>query len=199
MIAVTMVLLLTGYVSKAQENTTISLPTTKVKVAVIETSAKTTFNSTPSGLVVVNSTLYPKGKVRGLQWPTTRPKFEIHHRTSGDTLYLKTPEKFSPAILGLSTYKEEILNTIEIPSGITVIVKNSEVLHFENYFARVNVQQGSLITGKDLPKNDIGHLIFNAGAILKINEKKDVQRYELNGAGHLFLQLNAEEIFVNLN
>ncbi len=191
-------LLLPGFVSKAQEKTTISLPATKVKVVVIETSAKTNLKSTSSGYVVVNSTLNQKGKVRGLSWPSNRPEFDILRRTSGDTLYIKTPERFSPAIVGVSTYSEEILNTIDIPTGIAVVVKKSEELHFENYFAWVQVQNGLLVTGSDLPKNDIGQLLCNAGAMLKVNERKDLQVYEFNGTGHLFIHLNADEIILNL-
>ncbi|TVQ09630.1 MAG: hypothetical protein EA361_15180 [Bacteroidetes bacterium] len=169
-----------------------------VNVVVIETSSKTNLRSTSSQLVSINSQININGKVRGFQNPSARPDFLITHKVSSDTLYIVTPERFFPTIIGVSSYREEISNTIEIPFEKKVIVKIADILHFDSYFNYIRVERARVVSGSELKKANIDRLYCNAKVALIINDRKDIQVYEFNGIGASNISLNGNRIKLTL-
>ena len=168
-----------------------------IKTVVIETSALTRLKT--SSEIKVSSSLKSEGKIYGFQIPSVRPAFQLSKKISGDTLYIQTPKIFSPSTIGVSTYQENITNTIEIPFGITVILIQAESLEILDFPSNLQIKEARKVVGSALQKKDISRLECLATIGLTLNGKKGMQAYEINHLGRSTISIHAEEISLTLN
>lgn len=187
-------LLVIPFLVIAQKKTTLSLNIKSVEVVILKCSSKTVLKSVKSEQLNVTSEMNIYGKVWGFQSPSKRPEFLIQYTISNDTLYIETPKVFAPATIGVSTYKEEINSTLEIPFDKKVIVKHADLLHFNSYFNQVVVNRANVITGFELRKEGLARLYCHAKETLFINNRNDIQVYEFNGVGTSSIYLTGDEI-----
>jgi len=124
----------TGFTTLPAQNlkADFSVPAGQFKVVLLQLSGNSVVQGSGSDEVRVKSSLFTRGKIWGWRFPADRPPFKVTHHYSGDTLYISTPGRFSPGIIGISTYSESLENTISIPSGKKLIIQGTGNLSIED-------------------------------------------------------------------
>ena len=140
-----------------------------VNVIVLESKDQSSIQHSSRDQVRINSYLFKKGKILGFKSPSERPKFEIECNISNDTLYLSSPDKYSPLVVGINTYAERIETNFEIPAKIKVIVKNANELVINDLFKSIQVNHSDKIIYNNLQKSEIARMICIANESQIIN------------------------------
>lgn len=185
----------TGFAQKTV--TQISKSLTGIHVIVLNLSGNTSVQASATDEIKIKSYLQQKGDVWGWKSPNTRPAFQIMERISNDTIYITTPLIFSPNTIGISTYAENIENTIMIPGGKKIFVVHSDNLLVEDEMEHLNVKNTDDIT-VIIRKAEVKLLKCNARATLQINSIEHSKSYELNGLGSHIYNLTANKIKLKL-
>ena len=185
----------TGFAQKTK--TEFSKSARAVKVIVFSLTGNSSIQASANDEVKIKSFLQSKGDVWGWKSPDKRPEFKISDRISGDTLFVTTPQVYSPNTIGINTYSENIDNTIMVPEGKKVYVKHSEKLTLEDEMEYVDVNNTNELN-VSIPKSGVRLLKCNAADDLKINSKENSKSYELNGLGTHTYSLAARQITLNL-
>lgn len=181
----------------AQAKTELSMPMTGIHVVVLDLTGNTSIQSTIKDEIKIKSFLQSKGKIWGWKWPAQRPDFKIKERVSKDTLYITSPLRYSPETVGISTYYENIDNTIFVPEGKKIYVIHSEQLQVEDGMQMLDVRNTGKLT-VSISKSTVKQLKCHAPVKLKINSLENTKTYELNGLGTQTYDLVADQITVNL-
>lgn len=189
---------LLAFPSLSQTQDFFTVPAGTIKTVVIETSGLTRLKTATSSEVKVSSSLKSEGKTYGFQFPTERPDFQISKNINGDTLYIQTPKTFSPSTIGVSTYREKISNTFEIPFEMTVIVSKSESVEVFHFPGKLQVNEARKVLGSEVQKKDISRLECVAKDGLTLNGKKGMKAYEMNHMGRSTISIYANEIILTI-
>ena len=184
--------------SFAQQTIEQSIPTKSIEVVVLESYGNSYCKSSSDNELYIKSQMQVKGKVRGVTVPAERPEFELEYYISSDTLYLKTPQRFSPKIIGISDYSESITNTIEVPRGKKLIIIKAGDIHFDDLQNNLLIQSAQSISLNKLMKANIAELKCTASQSLSLNQEKRAKEFELHGSGNQFLAINATRIQLHI-
>lgn len=184
--------------SISQNQDVFHLSGNKINVVVVESSEKTILKNNSFDLVKVVSNLEHEGKNYGIQLPNERPDFKILKKISGDTLYIVTPKRFSPSVIGVSTYREEIVNTIEIPFDKVVLIPSAQNLQIDNHFVKLHIKNANSVVVRELKREELSRLHCVANVAFSLNGKKSAQTYEINHLGNSDISISAEVIQLTL-
>jgi hypothetical protein len=177
--------------------TQFSMSTRGIQVVVLDLTGNTSIEVSPKDEIKIKSFLQLKGGTWGWEWPDQRPEFKIKERVSKDTLYITSPPTYSPKIIGITTYSENIDNTIMMPEGKKIYVIHSDQLQVEDCMEMLDVKNTGDLTVTIL-KSTVKQLKCHARRILKINTVEASKSYELNGFGTQIYYLEADQITINL-
>jgi hypothetical protein len=173
-----------------------SISLTKINVIVLDLSGNTSIKSSDNDEVKIKSFLMTDGHVLGWKFPNERPSFQISERVSNDTIYISTPIIFNPKSIGIDTYSETIVNTIQLAPDKIIDVRSADQLTVEDDLRQLKTTNtNSLIV--DVHKSSVNELICHAKAIIKINGTESLKEYELNGNGSNTYNLQAAQITIN--
>jgi hypothetical protein len=166
-----------------------------INVVVMKLSDSAIIQSSETDEIRINSFLLTKGSTYGWKFPAKRPEFSIVSRIQHDTLFIGTPERFSPKIIGIDTYSETIENLLQVPKSKKIIVSRAFSLKIEGEFNIVEVQNSNSII-LTLNKTMIGDLFCEALESIQVNGKNSSGVYEVNGNGTSKYKLRADHIML---
>lgn len=169
-----------------------------VRFVVLISNGSTYFKSSTDHELHIRSKMQMKGKIRGISVPAERPKFEVEYHISSDTLYLKTPQRFVPKIIGISNYSESITTTIELPKNIYLTILKGDNLYFDDITNDLLIQSAEEITFNNLTKAEIAALKCTAVQSLRLNDETKAKEFELHGNGNQILAINATRIQLHI-
>lgn len=173
-----------------------SISLTTINVIVLDLSGNTSIKSSDNDEVKIKSFLMTDGHVLGWKFPNERPPFQISERVSNDTIYISTPVIFNPKSIGIDTYSETIVNTIQLAPDKIIDVRSADQLTVEDDLRQLKTTNiNSLIV--DVHKSSVNELICHAKAIIKINGTESLKEYELNGNGSNTYNLQSAQIIIN--
>lgn len=185
-----------GSFSQQKESVEINLD--DVEVVVILASGKTEIKNSIDDKLNATSFLWKTGKVIGVKWPKERPVIMFKFSKEADTIYLTTPQKFIPNVIGISTYAEHINNIIEIPAKKKVIVKRAEELQVKDYFYNgLLVKETVNLKIDHISKEEIASLKCYAATKLIVDGQAKSLNYEFEGTGNNNLELRADKIYLS--
>ncbi len=182
----------------AQNKTEKVIPADGISVVVISSSEVTNIKRSNKNIVQITSYLFKKGSVWGVKKPAERPSFEAMYRISNDTLFIQTPKRFTPKVIGINTYSEKIESILEIPFSKKILIKKAGQLFFSDTFLNVIVKKSERVSSVDLTKKDIALLKCKASEKLIINGINKSLDFELVNVGKQNIQLNSHEIVINI-
>lgn len=171
--------------------------TDEINVVVLNLTGNTLLQLSGTDIISISSTLSASGKIIGLKFPYKRPDFRISGEISNDTLYIRTPYRYSPASIGYSSYTEKIENIIRLSSRIKILAIGGDILKCNEEFRKLEViSAGNLeIT---LRESAIKELRCSASDNLKINNEVFKGGYTLKNSGINIYKLEGEIININL-
>ena len=156
-------------------------------------------NRSSSEDLKVKSYLFARGQIIGYGSQKKRPVFEINSRISGDTLFLHAPGKYSPVVVGIKTYIENIETTIDLPSTVNLIVGKSNSINMEGVFPQTLILDSKSTNISRIDKSDIGRMNCWATQKLVLNGNERSSKLELLGAGDNILSIHSREINIVIN
>ncbi|MEN0051554.1 MAG: hypothetical protein AAF806_31105 [Bacteroidota bacterium] len=186
--------LVCSFASLAQEQVEHIIPMDQINVIVLTSNGETYFEASNSNDLQIESKKHTKGKVIGYKFPAESITFDVDYRMSSDTLYLMTPRKNSPKIIGITTYSEAIENRISLPKDKKLLIVKAEKLHFEGISNDVVIQAAQQTTFNNLVKSEIAELKCTATQSLRLNDEKKAKEFELYSNGNQILAINATRI-----
>jgi len=183
----------------AQQEVKHNIGTENINVIVLKSNGQTLVKNNDSDNLQISSKRYEKGKVIGVKVPEERTTFDVEFSISADTLYLTTPKRFSPKIIGITTYSEVIENTIELPKDKKLVILEADKLYFNNIQNNLVVNSAREITFDNLTKTNIAELKCTATHYLRINDEKKAKEFELHAYGSYYLTIHADKINLDIN
>lgn len=183
----------------AQQEMERNIITENINVIVLKSNGQTVVKNNNNDNLHISSKRYEKGKVIGVKVHKERTVFDIESRTSSDTLYLTTPKRFSPKVIGITTYSEVIENTIKLPRDKKLVILEANELHFDGIYNNLFIKFAKKIILNDLRKTNIAELRCTATQSIYLNDEKKAKEFELHGYGNYYLTINANKINLTVN
>lgn len=191
-------LILTSLDGASQNKDVKIIPIDNCSAVVIETNDLTYFKQSSNNKITITSYLFKKGFVWGIKRPAKRPEFKINYSISNDTVYISSPERYSPFTIGISTYTENLETTYEIPENLVVIVKKARKIDINASFKKLIIEESDYIEHCQINKDEIQKFQSRASEKLIINgiiKDKDI---EIRGMGNKYIILNSKKIDINI-
>lgn len=185
--------------SQAQQKNKKEISPAGIHVVVIKANDRAFIKKSSENKINVTSYLFTEGDIWGYRSPGIRQKFEIKHRFSNDTLYISSPEKYSPMVIGIKTYSEKVETNFEIPEDIEVIVSKAYNLIIESFFEKMTVLKADYIDIKGIKKQELFKLKSKTSEKLTINGEIRSNEFEIIGTGNKSVLLNSKEIQISIN
>ena len=169
----------------------------RINVVVLSLSGNTSIQGTMENELKTRSLLITKGGVWGFKYPESRPEFKTVEYVLHDTLFVSTPARFDPHVIGIDTYSESIENTIQLPADKKIIITRADQLELENDWKYINVCNANQLK-LTIHKASIGTLSCRVSKSLKINGQKSSSEYVMNGIGPNIYSLQANQVSLNI-
>lgn len=189
-----MLFILCGFPGNQQINDAKTIPLNHIRTVVVVGGDQLIINRSSSEDLKVKSYLFASGKVIGFGSQKKRPAFTINNRISGDTLFLHTPDKFSPVVVGIKTYNEKIETTIDLPPTIELLIGKSNRIQMDGIFPQTHVLDSKFTSISGIYKNEIGRMNCRAMNKLVLNGSERSKDLEILGAGNNILSIYSEDI-----
>lgn len=198
MLSIIILIPLVTILNAQQKQAEYSKSLSDINVIVLNLSGNSTVVFSGSSMMKINSFLYPKGNVWGWHYPAERPEFQISGRQSGDTVFISSPARFIPNIIGISNYSETMNNIVILPDDRKIIVREADNLKIEGHCKWLDVNQAHAVSAS-IEEYFIRELSCVALKSLKINDAVLSKALILKSSGTDTLYIKAAEINISLS
>lgn len=169
----------------------------QVKVVVLELTGTTEIISADRDEnFSMKSTLFKKGEVIGWHFPEERPVFQQKESLSGDTLFLSSPKRHQPKVIGITTYAESIQNIIFCPTHVQLIVNSADKLSINGDFEKLRTRNVDQLDMGTIEKSSVKSFKVS-GSRASIAGMKRAPNFEIIGYGTQEYDLRAKELNIH--
>lgn len=148
----------------------------------------------PTDQIISISTLNSQGEVWGISFPDQRPEFKTQSRQSKDTLYIRTPSRFSYSSIGINTYNEKIETILQISSSVQVIIEKSDKIEITAGWSYLNIIEAKSVELNNLNKSNIKSLLCHSEEKMIDDGQIKPNYYTFEGNGSEFYSIKSNYI-----